>query len=333
MSTAELTRDWGAHTTAPGTFVDEVQVTANVTALTLAKGRVVAGLGDGRVVALAKGALTECARHEGAVTGIVASETQILSTAQDGRLLQISPETQCLKQADGWITALSLQGNRAAVAIGKVVHAFHDGVLLARFDAHASTVTGLALSPQGDRLAVSHYNGVTIWTLDELATPMRLTWAGSLISVSWSPDGRFIAAGTQDRELHVWDLVTERDYRLGGYLIKAKQIGWTENSGHLYSTGADVVAAWALAGGEPNALPPVEIGYAFGATITAVIPIAAADAVLAGYSDGSLILGETTKGTAKILRGGTGAPVTVVALEGRMGAFGTADGTVGTVRI
>ena len=334
MSLSEpLARDWGAQTTAPGTFVEEHQAGANVTSLDFADGVLTAGLGDGRVVRLQDGEVTEIARHGAAVTALARTDGAMLSSAQDGQLLRLDEAGGCqtLKTTDEWITALVAQGTRSACAAGKAVFVFDGTEAIGRFDAHPSTISGLAFSPEANRLAVSHYNGITIWQLDDLATPMRLNWAGSMIGLSWSPDGRYIAGATQDRELHVWDLAAERDYRLGGYQSKTKQIGWTEDCSHLYSSGADVVVAWGLAGGEPNAMPPVEIGYAFGAVITAVAPRASGDALLAGYSDGSLLLGELTKGTAKILRGGTGAPVTMVRRDGHSGGFGTADGVLGLI--
>ncbi len=334
------TRDRGAERLAPGFAVTEATVPANVTVLTAgADGACYAGLGDGSVVAVEGQTVRDLTTHDGAVTGLGCSKRgEIISSGQDGSVQASESDGQIktLRSADGtWITALAVRDDVCAYAAGTSVSATFDKEIAGRFDDHPSTVTGLAIAPNLAQVAVSHYNGVTLWSLTDLSPPLRLNWAGSIVGVSWSPDGRYIVAATQDRELHVWDLATERDYRLGGFQTKVKSIGWTGDSSHFYASGADVVVAWPLAG-EPNAIPPKEIGYAHGATISAVAPLGAADAIAAGYSNGSVILGEVKKGTAKVLcPPGTAAVTAIVAGADQNRAvahFGRSDGVVGTVR-
>ena len=170
--------------------------------------------------------------------------------------------------------------------------------------------------------------------MDDLRRPQELIWAGSLTGLSVSPNNQYVAAATQDRELHIWDLVSGRDFRLGGYQRKVKAFGWTDDSSYLYTSGADVLVAWGLAG-DPGAIPPVEIGYAFSQTISAVAEIGSRSRLVAGFTDGSLMIGEAQMGTAKIARSGQGAPVTAIVSDETLTsfAFGTADGCVGTVAL
>src|SRR5450631_4194027 len=51
-----------------------------------------------------------------------------------------------------------------------------------------STVGGLAFAPKGLRLAVAHYNGVTLWFPNMAADPEFLEWAGSHLGGVFSPD-------------------------------------------------------------------------------------------------------------------------------------------------
>src|SRR5579871_230227 len=55
-----------------------------------------------------------------------------------------------------------------------------------------STVGGLAFAPKGLRLAVAHYNGVTLWFPNMAAKPEFLPWTGSHLAVAFSPDNRFL---------------------------------------------------------------------------------------------------------------------------------------------
>ena len=50
-----------------------------------------------------------------------------------------------------------------------------------------STVGGLAFAPKGLRLAIAHYNGVTLWFPNMAAKPEVLEWAGSHLGVDLQP--------------------------------------------------------------------------------------------------------------------------------------------------
>ncbi|MEL7089260.1 MAG: WD40 repeat domain-containing protein, partial [Planctomycetota bacterium] len=225
--------------------------------------------------------------------------------------------------------------SRVAAAHERAVTVFaRDGATVASFSDHPSTVTGVAFSPDGTRLATSHYNGLSLWSLSSLAKPERLTWAGSMTGVSWSPDGRFVIAQTQERELHAWDLETGRDYRLGGYQRKVHQIAWSFDSAWLLTSGADMLVAWPFTS-DPGSVPPREIGYADRAHVTAVAPLSRSEQMVAGFSYGQILVGEATKGTAKIARAPTGAAITCIAVD--LGKdvilFGTRDGKVGKITV
>jgi len=56
----------------------------------------------------------------------------------------------------------------------------------------ASTVGGLAFAPKGVRLAVAHYNGVSLWFPNSQAAPETLEWKGSHHHVAFSANGQFL---------------------------------------------------------------------------------------------------------------------------------------------
>lgn len=324
--------DKGIKQVAPGTDCQEISVGANVTALTYAEGAVYAGLGDGRVITVRDGEVETLATHTGAVTGLCAMASgEIVSSGQDGRVLCAG--TDLVKAKSGWITALSQSRDTRRIAImsGTSVDVLEDRKIIAALDDFPSTVTDAQFFGDGNRLAISHYGGISLWSIDRFAKPDRLTWAGSMISASISPDDRYVAGATQDREVHVWDLATDRDFRLGGYRTKVKSMGWTVDVPYLYTTGADALVAWGLAG-DPGAFPPKEIGYAFAEAVSAVCPSATSGLLPAGFTDGSILLGEVTKGTAKIVRAAGGSAITRLVAADDAFCFGTQGGEVGVFK-
>lgn len=331
--------DQGVLQVAPGIFRNEESVGANVTQVLLAKERLIAGLGDGRVVSTGDDGLQTLARHCGAVTGLqLLKDGNILSAGQDGKLLSISADsTHVLYEADdSWINAIAVSddGSLVTIAVGKQVYVYRGTEMIASFSDHPSTVSGLAFFEDGARLAVSHYNGISIWSLSDLAKPQRLTWAGSVVSVSVSPNQRYIASATQDREIHVWDFVSGRDFRLGGYQRKVKSIGWTDDSSFVFTSGADVAVAWKMSD-DPSAIPPVEIGYAYAHTVSAVAKISDPSRIAAGFSDGSIQIGEVRGGTAKIARPPGSAEVSAIdaPMTRSVIAYGTACGYLGALEL
>ncbi|THH36054.1 hypothetical protein E4Z66_13400 [Aliishimia ponticola] len=331
--------DRGIKTIAPGIEASERQLDANVTCLARQGDTIIAGLGNGEVVALDNGGMSVLARHEGAVTSAVSTTRGVVySAGQDGVVYAstIGGAAKPIFQSGEWITALAVSPDqkRLVIAVGPRLIVLEEDQIIARFVDHPSTVTGVRFLSDGKRLAASRYNGVSIWSVEELRKPEDLKWAGSLTGMSVSPNDQYVVAATQDRELHVWDLVSGRDFRLGGYQRKVKAFGWTQDSTYLYTSGADVLVAWGLAG-DPGAIPPVEIGYAFSQTISAVAETGRPDRMVAGYTDGSVMVGEARKGTAKIARSGNGALVTAIVADAALTtfAFGTGDGRVGTITL
>ncbi|MBX2854836.1 MAG: hypothetical protein KTR21_07600 [Rhodobacteraceae bacterium] len=340
-------RDYGAEQIAPGVSLREVEVGANVTALSVLTRGVAVGLGDGEVLALVDGDPLRLGRHDGAVTAVCdLGGGRVLSAGQDGRVLQFSLETSggapiaLHESSKDWVTecAHHAGAGMTAAAVGRaIVLITADGVGGWLTD-HPSTVTGLAFSPRGDQIAASRYDGVTVWSTQDAATPVELYWKGSAIAVSWSPDGRYVAAATQDRELHVWDLATGKDYRLGGFTSKVRQIGWSADSSHLVCSGSDVIAAWPIAGG-PGAFPPREIGYVCAAQVSAVAAGRATDRLAGGFSNGAVLIGDAKSGDALIARaGGEGDGGAITRLAWAQGGFdrlyyGTRDNKCGEIRI
>jgi hypothetical protein len=80
-------------------------------------------------------------------------------------------------------------------------------------------------SPDGSRIVTCGANLITVLDANKLNTIMVLTGhSGVVNSVSYSPDGRYIASGSVDRTIKIWDATT-------GALVRTL----TGHSGYVYS--------------------------------------------------------------------------------------------------
>jgi hypothetical protein len=123
---------------------------------------------------------------------------------------------------------------------------------------HPSTVAGISVV--GDRLAVARFGAADLWGLGpKLEGPTALEWPSSLVSIAWSPDLRFLAAGCQDHALHFWRMPSRSDSMMGGYPSKPKVIAWSPSSAWLASAGGPDVVVWSFAGQGPEGTTPLQL--------------------------------------------------------------------------
>src|SRR5262249_6347048 len=129
-----------------------------------------------------------------------------------------------------------------------------------------SSVGGLKFSPRGFRLAVAHYQGVTLWFPNASATPERLEWKGCHLDVTFSPDARFLVTAMQQPTLHAWRLGDRKDMRMSGYSAKVRSTAWTAGGDWLATSGSDYLILWPFHGKDgpmgktPTMLAPHEPG-------------------------------------------------------------------------
>jgi WD40 repeat protein len=221
----------------------------------------------------------------------------ILTGGDDGRLMRVAGDggTRLLaefaaQQVDS-IAAHAGTGLRAAAAGREVRLIDRKGDLIGSTSDHPTTVTGLAFHPKGERLAVSHYNGVSLWpTLRFGSEPVRLASKGSHIAVTWSPDGSTVITSMQGNELHGWPLSGGRDMIMRGYPSKVRALDWLEKPMMLLSSGADAVIAWTFTGSGPTGTVPLEIGSGLGQLVTAIALQRGRKAVAVGFDCGRVAL-------------------------------------------
>lgn len=275
--------------------------------------------------------------HDGAILCSAADANRIVTGGDDGKVVSSGAQGESAVVAtDGkrrWIDRVAVGPNGAvAWSAGKQAFA-RSGKGTERMLDVPSTVGGLAFAPKGVRLAIAHYNGVTLWFPNAQSEPETLEWKGSHLAVRMSPDGRFVVTSMQEATLHGWRLADRKDMRMSGYGARVRSLDWTVGGKWLATSGSTQLILWPFQakdgpmGKTPRILAPAE------AQLEVVACHPKQEVVAVGYADGLLLLVRVDDGAEVLARRPSGAPVTALAWSatGSMLAFGTEDGEGGVI--
>lgn len=293
-------------------------------------------LADGRIqIGREKPALTP---HEDGILIAKAGQAGLLTGGDDGKVFLTTPEGEASLIADEggrWIDALAF-GPEGAIAwsAGKVVCARDKKSIIKSFTA-PSTARGLAFAPKGYRLAVAHVDGASLWFPNLAAAPELLTWKGSHLDVTFSPDGRFVVSSMQENQLHGWRLADKGHMRMSGYPGKVRDFSWSHDGLWLATSGAEAAIIWPFAKDGPMGKPPRECGTR-PARVSRVSFHPKALVLAIGYQDGWIMLCRLTDGAEILVRaGGDGAAITALGWNagGTAFNFGAESGAAGIVTL
>jgi WD40 repeat protein len=269
--------DAGAHVTAAG-FLDDVPAFA---------------LGDGAALIGEPGAMTRVAAHPGgSILAAVSDGKELVTGGDDGRVVATARDgtsREIAHEKGRWIDALAIRGGNIAWAAGREARV-RDGNGAVKTHAAPTTVRGLCFMPKGHRLALAHYNGVSLWFPNVVATPNLLEWKGSHLDVVASPDGRFVVTSMQENSLHGWRVSDSRNMRMSGYPKKTRSLSWSHDGAWLATSGADACIVWPFRDKDgPMGKAPRECGVrAAKVSQAAFHPRTLVVAV--GYEDGFILL-------------------------------------------
>jgi len=196
-----------------------------------------------------------------------------------------------------------------------------------------STVGGLAFAPKGVRLAIAHYNGVTLWFPNAQAAPEVLEWKGSHHHVAFSPNGQFLVTAMQEPTLHGWRVVDAKHMRMSGYSARVRSFAWTVGGKWLATSGSEQLVMWPFQGkdGPMGKQPKMFAAFAVRATVVACHP--KQDVVAVGYADGTVLLVRIDDGAEVLAKKPGDAPVAALGWDagGSLLAWGTEGGEAGVI--
>jgi WD40 repeat protein len=197
----------------------------------------------------------------------------------------------------------------------------------------ASTVGGLAFAPKGVRLAIAHYNGVTLWFPNAKAAPEFLEWKGSHHHVAFSPNGQFMVTAMQEPTLHGWRVVDAKHMRMSGYSARVRSFAWTAGGKWLATSGSEQLVLWPFQSkeGPMGKQPRMFAAFAVRATVVACHP--KQEVVAVGYADGTILLVRIDDGAEVLAKKSGDAPVSALGWDAAGGllAWGTESGAAGIV--
>lgn len=228
---------------------------------------------------------------EGSPLSFVPTAKGFLSGGDDGRLVQViwgeEPVARTTHKGK-WIDHVAAHPSGLyAYAVGKEVFVSAREKPLS----HPSGIGGLAFHPKSKRLAVSHYNGVSLWWLNAVdPMPDVLTWKGSHLNVLWHPDGTYLMTSMQENALHGWRMKDGGELRMGGYPGKVHSLGFSSSGRWLATSGNEQIIAWPFSGSGPQGKPPIGLGMPENKPCSHVACNPSEELVAAGYATGRVVL-------------------------------------------
>jgi WD40 repeat protein len=286
-----------------------------------------------------QGEVSAVAAHRGGILCAASDGSRIVRGGDDGRLVALDTKGTVTELATDpkrrWIDNVALHPEGAlAWSVGKLAHV-RGGKGEHKFFEVPSTVGGLAFAPKGMRLAIAHYGGVTLWFPNMAANAEFLEWAGSHLSVVFSPDNKFLVTAMHEPALHGWRLADHKHMRMTGYPGRVRSMSWSTGGKALATSGAESVILWPFAskdgpmGKQPAMLAPLQAR----ATVVACHP--KQDIFAVGYEDGTVLMVRMEDGAEILVRRNGTPPVAALAwnAKGTLLAFADEAGDAGLLTI
>ncbi len=154
-------------------------------------------------------------------------------------------------------------------------------------------MSGLAFSPDSNRLATGGDTAVMIWQLNADTAPVRLNGHTSVIaSVAFSPDGRHLVSGGADRIVRVWEVQTQSEvHSFRGHKNWVSSVAYSKDGYFIVSAGVDeTLKVWELGGKTGTS------GYGHSREVRAVVVSPDGRLCASGAADNSVHVWETATG-------------------------------------
>jgi WD40 repeat protein len=193
----------------------------------------------------------------------VGTSTGVFSISMEGEIIHVISE-------DGWFEhiTISKDGSILFVAKGKTMYILKQNnniyELVKKDDSFNSTISDILYSHNA--FLVSNYGGVREYRTEDLNNFNVFEWKTSLLSTSWSPDKKYIVAGTQENAIHFWPYPLEsgKDFQINGYQSKVIKMIWSKDSNQFVVNSFEDVHIWDFSDGPPAGKSPITLRCGFG---------------------------------------------------------------------
>jgi WD40 repeat protein len=177
---------------------------------------------------------------------------------------------------------------------------------------HTSTISGLLWQPRLQRFVSSCYGAVLLHAPLKAQPVDAFEYRGSLIALTVSPDGAWVACGCQDATVHIWEAKSGEDLQMNGYALKVRELAWN-GSGRLLATGGGPdVTVWDFSGRGPAGQRP-RVLSAHGRPVAALAFQHRGNLFATADQEGKVALWKPLKSTQVLAVAQTADPVSVLA--------------------
>ena len=195
--------------------------------------------------------------HPGGVLDVGwTSGGELVSVGQDGRLCWWSIEGEqrlAIPVGKGWAErVLPCEDNRVVTAAGKNLSVWNsNGSSAGEAIEMPSTISDMCLSPEGGRVAVAHYGGVTLVDLAKVKKESAYEWKGSLLHLAWSPTSPWLMASSQEQGVMGFSVDGNANCAIDNFPGKVHSMAWTQDGDWLGMAGGYELLFWPFDGPGP----------------------------------------------------------------------------------
>jgi WD40 repeat protein len=265
----------------------------------------------------------------------------ILTAGQEGKvsLWQQDEDGSLVKRfevdpGEGWVGHVlwSSDGTRFVTGAGKKLRLWSDsGELLQDYSNQSSSIAALCLRPDNQAVGIAMYGGVRLYRFTESEPYEDLAWKGSIVQTVWSPNGRFIAASSQERTINFWRLPFRPGQQLtmSGYPRKVRELAWDKDSRYLATGGCEIITVWDVSGKGAAGTRPIQLKFHQEA-LTALQFQPLSTRLASGSKDGKLAIWKSVKEKQPEFVAEFDAPISTLDWSpgGKQLGVGTSDGEV-----
>jgi WD40 repeat protein len=190
-------------------------------------------------------------------------------------------------------------------------------------------VERMAFSPDGEQIALAHWNGVpTVFDLETMSEVLRLEGhTYNCRDVDYSPDGSLLATVCDDLTIKIWDAETgEERLSLAGHNYIAYSVEFSPDGTQLVTADeVGVIIIWDPVSGEKLLTITAEQGGFFGASFTAD-----GKGLVTPMMDGTVRVWDAVSGNELVTYAGHSGSVqdAVISPDGALMASAGTDGTI-----
>ncbi|AGF76275.1 WD40 repeat domain-containing protein [Bartonella vinsonii] len=277
--------------------------------------------------------------HQGIISSHFSYDnTAIITGGEDGKACQTTADGQTKvlgQQERKWINKVAFGPQKIFAFASSRLALANVGKGLQELK-HERSVEGLAFAPKGLRLAVAHYNGVTLHWLSTQIPPTTLVWKGAHFDVTFSPDNRYVISTMQENALHGWRLTDQQHLRMSGYPSKVKSWSWSTKGKWLATSGASAAIIWPFHTKDgPMGKTPLELGTRAHALVSAVSCHPSEEIVAIGFHDGMILCAHFHDGKEILLKDCGKSAISALNWDqtGHNLAFGSENGECGIINM